>query len=1101
MRIAERKESPIIGLTGMGGGLASYILYGSGSSGSAYEISRSLRLDGSSSYLSSPDLSSVTFTSLTKGTIACWFKRSDLGAGVLAAGWQGGVSYSGSIQFNSSDDTLQVGIGGAAEHLFKTNATFRDASAWYHIVVHWDRDASANADKVKVWVNGVAQTSSSTTYQDWTSGDSQIFVANGGNRIGRGDNDRYDNYFGGYIADYHFVDGQALDETSFGEYDSYGIWNPKEYTGTHGNAGFHLKFDNNTSTTTLGTDSSSNSNDWTLSNFSVASGSGNDSLLDSPTNYSADSGNNGGNYATLNLLALYNATLSNGNLEWTLSNASLGAACPATIAMSSGKYYCEVVPGNNTQLLVGLIRSSYAGPYNYYVGYGQYAPNTYGYYQGDGTKYINGTSTSYGDSYGSGDVIGMAYDGDNNTLTFYKNNSSQGAIKIADDSYHFAVSFGAGSAGGTPAVINFGQRPFTYTPPTNHLAVCTQNLPTPTILNPSEHVGVSTWTGTDTNAANTITGLGFSPDLIWSKSRSHNYNHQLIDRIRGGNKTITSINSSEEVTDEQYGYINTFNSDGFTSTPGSGDNDFYNGIGKTYVAWSWNAGANSNRTYNVKVVSDSGNKYRFNDHGTSAVTLDLEEGSTYVFDSSDSSVDSHPFVLGTAANSGQYGTGVTYTLDGVEKTYSQYTSGFSAATTRKLTITVPSGAPTLYYWCSVHSGMGGQINTGSGGSTILSNSLTSSAYNTSATWSSSSGTGVSNATNIFDGDLSTGGAISSSGTARTLTTSSFSARRIRFYKNGNSEGITYVGVNGTDYALPYSATSTGWVEVDLGSTITVTSLTTTWAPGSFTLYAIEVDGAILVDDNATPPSTPTKNAIVRANPDAGFSIIKYVTSNADTIAQATFATGLGGPAEMVLIKPLYDGGQGWTVYHKDIEKATYVSSNTGNSTQDYLHLESAAAATDSGVDTFAPLHYTFGCRGSRLVAGDDRDIIVYAWRSIPGYSKISYYTGTGTSGDGPFVHTGFAPRWIMVKNAADTDSAAADWLIYDTERTPINAVDDALYPNKNNGETAETGHAFDIVSNGFKIRSTSASGLSNQSGKVFVYAAFAEYPFRTTRAR
>ena len=84
-----------------------------------------------------------------------------------------------------------------------------------------------------------------------------------------------------------------------------------------------------------------------------------------------------------------------------------------------------------------------------------------------------------------------------------------------------------------------------------------------------------------------------------------------------------------------------------------------------------------------------------------------------MFDSSDSSVDSHPFVLGTSANSGEYSTGVTYTLDGVEKTYAQYTSGFAAATTRKLTITVPSGAPTLYYWCSVHSGMGGQVNTNS----------------------------------------------------------------------------------------------------------------------------------------------------------------------------------------------------------------------------------------------------------------------------------------------------------------------------------------------------------------------------------------------------
>ena len=99
-------------------------------------------------------------------------------------------------------------------------------------------------------------------------------------------------------------------------------------------------------------------------------------------------------------------------------------------------------------------------------------------------------------------------------------------------------------------------------------------------------------------------------------------------------------------------------------------------------------GTSPSKTYTVKVVSDSGNKYRFDDFGTSAVTLDLQEGGTYTFDGSDSSVNSHPFVLGTSSGTdGSYSTGVTYQLDGVSKTYSQYTSGFASATTRKLIIT------------------------------------------------------------------------------------------------------------------------------------------------------------------------------------------------------------------------------------------------------------------------------------------------------------------------------------------------------------------------------------------------------------------------------
>ena len=113
----------------------------------------------------------------------------------------------------------------------------------------------------------------------------------------------------------------------------------------------------------------------------------------------------------------------------------------------------------------------------------------------------------------------------------------------------------------------------------------------------------------------------------------------------------------------------------------------------------------------MKVVSDSGNKYRFDDFGTSAVTLDLQEGGTYTFNLNDSSNDTHPFNIGTSANANVYGSGILYYLDGVSVTNSAYISGFTAATTRKIVFTVPASAPTLYYFCSSHSGMGGQINT------------------------------------------------------------------------------------------------------------------------------------------------------------------------------------------------------------------------------------------------------------------------------------------------------------------------------------------------------------------------------------------------------
>ena len=221
------------------------------------------------------------------------------------------------------------------------------------------------------------------------------------------------------------------------------------------------------------------------------------------------------------------------------------------------------------------------------------------------------------------------------------------------------------------------------------------------------------WTGNG-SLPRAITGVGFSPDLVWAKDRDTAYNPQWHDSVRGIDEGAIYSNANN-ANDTTY-HMDSFDNDGFTMGT---DLAAINENTKKIVAWNWLAGGKSpTQTYKVVVVSDSGNKYRFRNStdtatfGTSAVTLDLQEGGTYTFDVSDSTVNSHPFVLGTSSGvDGSYSTGVTYKLDGVTKTYSQYTSGFSSATSRQLIITVAASAPTLYYNCSVHSGMGGQINT------------------------------------------------------------------------------------------------------------------------------------------------------------------------------------------------------------------------------------------------------------------------------------------------------------------------------------------------------------------------------------------------------
>ncbi len=245
-------------------GAASPLFLATTGAADAFEISRSLRFNsGDSSYLNRTPSSAGNRKTWTWSG---WVKRSALGSATTL--FSADVTASSDylvIRFES--DTIRVDCQGDGQGRVQvtTSAVYRDPSAWYHIVVVLDTTQSTAADRCKIYVNSALQTTSNTLSQN------KNFAINAtvGHEIGRR-TDGNDHYFDGYLAEINFVDGSALDPSSFGETDSDGVWRPIDTAGlTFGTNGFRLKFADNSSAAALGTDSSGNSNTWTVNNLTA----------------------------------------------------------------------------------------------------------------------------------------------------------------------------------------------------------------------------------------------------------------------------------------------------------------------------------------------------------------------------------------------------------------------------------------------------------------------------------------------------------------------------------------------------------------------------------------------------------------------------------------------------------------------------------------------------------------------------------------------------------------------------------------------------------------------------------------------------------------
>ncbi len=558
--------------------------------GGNYDIERSLIfLSGDSTYLRRTPSSSGT--SRTTFTISLWWKPGNSDENSLSdtrlfsSGDSLGNANYFSFSYLNSTGQLNLENGGAS---IRTTAYYRDVTAWYHAVVAVDSTQSTATDRFKLYING--QRITDFSYDSFPP-QNQEFSWNHTvpHSIGREEyQDR--RYFNGHITEIHNVDGQQLPPTAFGYTDfQTNIWRPIKYRGTYGTNGFYLNFSDNSSTSALGYDKSGNGNNFSTSGFSLSTSTHHEnysSVLDTPTN----------NFPTWNpYRVVYGGYVYDANYKHKTSAYQSYPEVWATMGMTRGKWYCEfyVTGGSNGPTVSGGVKvhtmqpASDSGPG---VGY-QNPPNSYG------------TSGGSSPGYGNGTLVGITYDAYKGIVTFYKNGSLYGSTAHDDVPTNLTWFFGAAGYSYNPDndrkifyTANFGQRPFTYTPPTGFVALCQKNLDLLSIdttdvssegqgsvvLRPQKFFDTLLYSGT--GSTQTIGGLEFSPDFVWIKKRNEAAFHQLFDTVRGATRGLFSNSTNAEYQDS--GNLQSFVSGGFTADGFNGTN----ASGGTYVAWCWKAG-------------------------------------------------------------------------------------------------------------------------------------------------------------------------------------------------------------------------------------------------------------------------------------------------------------------------------------------------------------------------------------------------------------------------------------------------------------------------------------------------------------------------------
>ena len=564
----------------------------------------SIKFDGTGDYLST---ASSGMGLAGDYTIECWFNTASSTSdnGIISNKYNNS-SFNGNFSLrlndggNSNDIAFRPYNGTVAEGGLVTSGTGAwSDNTWTHVAVVRSGSGTGN---VKMYIGGsLAGTSAGAS--------SSTILGNAGDlNIGRQESaSAGTNYLNGYM-------------------DEIRISSSARYAGTFTPSATAFTADANTLLLIhsewnggLGADSSGNKNDFALTNITAS-----DQVLDSPTN----------NFCTMNSVGSFRnpdsgGTLSEGNLK-LFTGTGTGAYTDSygTFSFSSGKWYFEaVIVDKSAGMYFGITDPSVIGKANSIYPQNQVSTIAWNPTESSGFIRIDNSDTTYSANTSAGAILGIAIDMDNDTIrgsingTNYANVDISGSAVGSGVRVPFFCAFGQSGGDTGSQIINFGQDSsfagqktaqgnqdgnkkgdFYYAPPSGFLALCTDNLPDPTIADPTAHFITNIWTGS--GADNRTITSGFDPGLSWIKRRNGTNWHSLSDSVRAANPmpVLYSNDTSAEATDAN---ALAFVSNGYTVD----DNNYYNASAGTYVGWTWKAGgaasANTDGTINSSVSANT----------------------------------------------------------------------------------------------------------------------------------------------------------------------------------------------------------------------------------------------------------------------------------------------------------------------------------------------------------------------------------------------------------------------------------------------------------------------------------------------------------------